>query len=475
MRYLSDPAGLWLAGWPRRRGGAGTPPVNQAPIVADDAATVFAETPTVIDVLGNDSDPEGGLLTLASATAALGTATIRPDGTLLYTAPPGFTGTDQVDYVAADPLLAETQGLLTVTVAGPILTVGPTTDGTLLVQAATGQITLTVTSPAEFAGTYVTDTGLLAGGPVNLVPPVVEGLPEEGALLTARNGLWIHGGEVTGETWSWRRNGVAIPGADTAAYTVVTADMGSGLTAVQTLTAAGGSRSAVSAPFAITQFSPMDDASLIAWFDASALASIVASGSSVASWSSLAGGGTMAGTSGPQTGTRSIAGRNVIDFSGSARMTGSVAIPASGDVALHAVIAIDTVVSAFSAPLSMRSTAGTDFQLDSNNASQFAGRMNVSGIGSTYVLTGGPFAGLVLISILFDRTGTASTQVRVNGVPVGTGSYTAPLGAVQTLGLMTNRSQNTFFDGAIAEVVLTGSLGLSEAYRSYLVDKWGIV
>jgi hypothetical protein len=49
-----------------------------------------------------------------------------------------------------------------------------------------------------------------------------------------------------------------------------------------------------------------------------------------------------------------------------ARMTGAVTIPANGNVALHAVLAIDAVVSAFSAPLSMRATR--DFQLDSNNA-----------------------------------------------------------------------------------------------------------
>jgi hypothetical protein len=42
-----------------------------------------------------------------------------------------------------------------------------------VVQAASGEISLTVTSPPEFAGTYVTDTALLASGPVNLVPPVV--------------------------------------------------------------------------------------------------------------------------------------------------------------------------------------------------------------------------------------------------------------------------------------------------------------
>ena len=474
MRYLFDPSGLWLAGVPLRRGASGTPPPNQPPVTVADTATVFAETPTVIDVLGNDGDPEGGVLVLRSAVAEFGTVEIGLNETLLYTSPPGFTGTDTVTYVAADQLQAETGGVLSVTVAGPLLSVDPMTDGTLVVQAASGEISLTVISPPEFAGTYVTNTALLASGPVNLVPPVVEGSAEAGAQLTAREGLWIHGGEVTAETWVWRRNGTAIPAATGPTYTVVPGDLGTALTVVQTLAAEGGTREAVSAPFAITQFSPAGDPALIAWFDASASATVTATGSTVTSWASLAGSVTLSATSGPQTGTRAIAGRNVIDFSGGARMTGPLTIPADGDAAVHAVLAIDSVVSAFAAPLSMRSVAAADFQLDANSSSQFAGRMNVSGIGTSYALQGGPYSGVVLVSIVFDRTGAGSTEVFVNGVAAGSGGYTVPLDAAQTLGLMTNRSQNAFFDGAVAEVVVTGAIDLSNAYRDYLVEKWGI-
>ncbi len=75
-----------------------------------DAATVFSATPTIINVLANDSDPDGGLLTVASASAVQGTVQIRPDRTLLYTSSPGFTGTDTVTYVAQDPLGAQRTG-----------------------------------------------------------------------------------------------------------------------------------------------------------------------------------------------------------------------------------------------------------------------------------------------------------------------------------------------------------------------------
>jgi large repetitive protein len=99
MRHICDAAGLWLAGARRRRGAQNLPPVTAA-----DAATVFSGTPTIIDVLANDSDPEGGPLTIPAATAAQGTVAIRPDRTLLYTSPVGFTGTDTVTYAARDAL-----------------------------------------------------------------------------------------------------------------------------------------------------------------------------------------------------------------------------------------------------------------------------------------------------------------------------------------------------------------------------------
>jgi hypothetical protein len=219
MRHIGDLAGLLLA--QRKRG-----PGNLPPVTAPDAASVFSGTPTIIDVLANDSDPEGGQLTIVSATAEQGTVAIRPDRTLLYTSAPGFTGADVVTYVAGDPQGGQTPGTLTVTVAGPLLAMSPNADGTVTVAAATGAITLTVTSPAEFAGTYVTDTALLSGGPVPIVAPRITGQEQVGAQLTAQTGLWIFEGTVSGEAWSWRRNGTAIAGATALNYTVAAGGRG---------------------------------------------------------------------------------------------------------------------------------------------------------------------------------------------------------------------------------------------------------
>jgi hypothetical protein len=469
MRHICALARLLLAGDRRRR----TPP-NLLPVTAPDAATVFSATPTIIDVLANDSDPEGGLLTIASATALQGTVQVRPDRTLLYTSATGFTGTDTVTYTARDPLGAQRTGTLTVTVAGPLLALSPTADGTLTVAAATGALTVTVTTPAVFAGSYVTDTALLAGGPVALAPPRITGQTQAGAVLTAQTGLWIFEGQVTGETWSWRRNGTAIAGATAATYTVTAADQGAALTVVQTLATAAGSRSATSLGQSIpVPFTPAADTGLVLWYDASVTATITRSGTAVTSWAPRAGTGTLTGISGPASGTRTVNGLNVVDFAGIARVSGAVTLPVSGNVAFHMVVAIDSVANAFAALISTNATR--DFQLEANSATSFTGRMNTRNIGDAYNLAGGPWAGLRIVSVVFDRTGAGTARVLINGTQVGTGAYSTALDSAVTLAIMTNRNQNAYVDGAVGEVVVTQTVGATADHVAYLAAKWGVV
>jgi len=80
-------------------------PVDDAPIANPDTVTIPGNTPVVIDVLGNDEDPEGDELTVTEVTEPEhGTATIDPDGTITYTPDPAFTGEDTFTYTvcAAD-------------------------------------------------------------------------------------------------------------------------------------------------------------------------------------------------------------------------------------------------------------------------------------------------------------------------------------------------------------------------------------
>ncbi len=93
---------------------------NQGPDAVDDSATVDEDSgPVTIDVLTNDSDPEGGALTVTSAgPAANGTVTVNPDGTIDYTPDPDFSGTDTFTYTVCDVAGNCSTAEVTVTVNG---------------------------------------------------------------------------------------------------------------------------------------------------------------------------------------------------------------------------------------------------------------------------------------------------------------------------------------------------------------------
>ncbi len=79
-------------------------PVNDAPVANDDASAVDEDTQVNIDVLSNDSDVDGDVLTLDSVTQpASGSVVIEADGTVTYTPNPDFNGTDTFTYTVCDP------------------------------------------------------------------------------------------------------------------------------------------------------------------------------------------------------------------------------------------------------------------------------------------------------------------------------------------------------------------------------------
>ncbi len=90
---------------------------NLPPVTVDDVIETDEDTPSeTINVLENDSDPEGGTLTLISATSADGEVEFTPEGDLIFTPRPDFNGNTRIDYVVSDPLGAESEGSVTVTV-----------------------------------------------------------------------------------------------------------------------------------------------------------------------------------------------------------------------------------------------------------------------------------------------------------------------------------------------------------------------
>ena len=74
-----------------------------APTATADAATTMPDVPVVIDVLANDTDPDGQPLTVSAILAqSNGTATILPDGTVEFTPAPGFIGQATFTYEITD-------------------------------------------------------------------------------------------------------------------------------------------------------------------------------------------------------------------------------------------------------------------------------------------------------------------------------------------------------------------------------------
>ena len=77
--------------------------VNDPPLAQDDAAQVHSGSTVTIDLLANDVDIEGDTLTIASiGEPTMGNVAMYGDGSVDYTAPAGFVGTDSFEYTVCD-------------------------------------------------------------------------------------------------------------------------------------------------------------------------------------------------------------------------------------------------------------------------------------------------------------------------------------------------------------------------------------
>ena len=91
--------------------------INDAPVAGDDVASGAEDTSVTVDVLANDSDVDGDVLTVASLTApANGTLVDNGDGTITYTPDPDWNGTDSFGYTVSDGVATATASV-TVTIA----------------------------------------------------------------------------------------------------------------------------------------------------------------------------------------------------------------------------------------------------------------------------------------------------------------------------------------------------------------------
>ncbi|BDX07600.1 hypothetical protein MACH26_31210 [Planctobacterium marinum] len=88
---------------------------NESPVAASDSVVTEYETSVTVDVILNDSDPDGDALMVIAAQANNGRVVVNDDNTITYTPEAGFSGTDIISYTITDGAL-EASSQVTVTV-----------------------------------------------------------------------------------------------------------------------------------------------------------------------------------------------------------------------------------------------------------------------------------------------------------------------------------------------------------------------
>ncbi|UCG56658.1 MAG: cadherin-like domain-containing protein, partial [Phycisphaerales bacterium] len=130
--------------------GGGT---NTPPIAVDDSAETELNTEVIIDVLGNDSDPDGDPLTVESVTQGTnGSVANNGDGTVTYTPNANFVGTDTFTYTATDGE-ADATATVTVTVIPAAITIDikPGSYPNAINLGSNGVVPVAILSTADFS------------------------------------------------------------------------------------------------------------------------------------------------------------------------------------------------------------------------------------------------------------------------------------------------------------------------------------
>ncbi len=147
---------------------------NKNVIANDDNGYTDPEVPVIIDVIGNDIDPEGNLdiehLITITSQPSKGTVVVNSGGTVTYTPQPGFTfGIDEFDYLICDLDFPQTCDTATVTVLVPTLEDPPPTTSNQTAEPTTNDVTTKLPS-------------LIANDNDTVVSYTIKTLPEQGTL-----------------------------------------------------------------------------------------------------------------------------------------------------------------------------------------------------------------------------------------------------------------------------------------------------
>ncbi len=106
---------------------------NDSPLAEDDTVDTAEDTDIVIDVFGNDSDPDGDVLTICETTVPLnGTITVA-NGLITYTPNLGFVGVDAFTYTVCDGNGGTATAVIYVNVSGTTTALNANIDSLTIV------------------------------------------------------------------------------------------------------------------------------------------------------------------------------------------------------------------------------------------------------------------------------------------------------------------------------------------------------
>lgn len=231
---------------------------------------------------------------------------------------------------------------------------------------------------------------------------------------------------------------------------------------------------------AVAGFVPSDDGDLISWWDTTDESTITKTGSLVDAHTPKAGSSSLdlieTGSKRPTTGIETINGLNAFGGAGGQHLfVNSFPVPSNGDMMAMAVLNIQGVGSTATSAYSMKAT--NDFQIDSGNASQFNGVMDVNGIGSDVALTGGPYSGVHIFHTIFDFSGAGTYRHFIDNVAVMPATtYSTKLDASQVFRIFVDRTQSFRMTGSWADIIITAAVDSEtvDNHYAYEADKYAI-
>ena len=161
-------------------------------MAVNDTAATGVDTAVLIDVLANDTDPEGDPLGVAQAGAAAGRApasgTIAVEGDQIrYTPDPGFAGIDIFAYTVADGAGGTDSALVSVRVGSPALPAGVT-------RGTPGDDKLLIGQNSAYVGVGGADSFLFSPAAEANAISLIDGAP--GDVLQLTEGLALAGFEI---------------------------------------------------------------------------------------------------------------------------------------------------------------------------------------------------------------------------------------------------------------------------------------